>query len=97
MEMSAKDGLSMLGLDSPNFHYKRYMDNDEENMHVDIETWCPFAGVSPSPRYDQYIIGWIFADTSAKDMQISSAISGKFATDRCRKMLLCAYSWKIKM
>lgn len=38
MEMSAKDGLSMLGLDSPNFHYKRYMDNDEENMHVDIET-----------------------------------------------------------
>ena len=35
-----------------------------------------FVGVSSSPRHDQYIAGWIFADTGAKDLQISSAISG---------------------
>ena len=35
-----------------------------------------FVGVSSSPRHDQYIAGWIFVDTGAKDLQISSAISG---------------------
>ena len=35
--------------------------------------------MSPSARYDQYIAGWLLADSSTKDLQISPAASGKLA------------------